>query len=233
MNWRLFLSRSWDETHAESEENRNQICRRRTRARIPDEIGHQPRADLALAMIDQLTDWGLAPPVVVADADYGENGTFRTALTTRGLEYIVQVKAAASMHPGDAVFEAPEYSGCGRPKKPGSRTKPIRAQVLAQSHPVSWRHGSRGTMTSRFATMRECVRRTGTYRGTRTGRCQRCGCWSNGPAPRSIPAITDCRLCPRTPASLRWSDWARFGGGSSMLTGNLSTSWAGITTRCW
>ena len=72
-------------------------------------------------MIDELTDWGLAPPVIVADAGYGDNGLFRTALSTRGLPYIVQVKAATSMHTQDAAFGSPEYSGRGRPKSPATR----------------------------------------------------------------------------------------------------------------
>ncbi|BAC18056.1 hypothetical protein HMPREF0290_0614 [Corynebacterium efficiens YS-314] len=69
-------------------------------------------------MIDELKAWGVNPPVVVADAGYGDNGLFRTALTTRGLDYVVQVKGLTSVHPGDVVFDTPEYSGFGRPKKP-------------------------------------------------------------------------------------------------------------------
>lgn len=160
LNWRLFLPRSWDETSATTEEERSQIRKRRDRARIPADVGHRPKADLALEMIDQLTDWGVTPPVVVADAGYGEYGTFRTALTARGIDYIVQVKAITSMHTNDAVYEVPEYSGTGRPRKPGYRTKPVQAQELAQSllikqyRPVSWRQGSKGTMTSRFTAVR-------------------------------------------------------------------------------
>lgn len=160
LNWRLFLPRSWDEAYADTPDDRAQARLRRARAKIPDTIRHQPKAELALEMIDELTDWGLAPPVIVADAGYGDNGLFRTALSTRGLPYIVQVKAATSMHTQDAAFGSPEYSGRGRPKKPGYQTPPVRAEVLAQSLPtrqyqqVSWRQGSKGTMTSRFAVTR-------------------------------------------------------------------------------
>ncbi|AST20712.1 MULTISPECIES: transposase [Corynebacterium] len=95
-----------------------------------------------------------------ADAGYGDNGAFRTALTTRRLDYVVQVKGLTSVHPGDVVFDTPEYSGFGRPKKPGYRTPPIQAQELAQSlpvtqyRPVSWRQGSKNTLTSRCAAVR-------------------------------------------------------------------------------
>ncbi|MGD7003892.1 IS701 family transposase [Corynebacterium halotolerans] len=160
LNWRLFLPRSWDDAHAKDEDERAQITRRRRLSRIPEDIGHQPKAELALEMIDELTAWGHSPPVVVADAGYGENGLFRTALTTRGLDYVVQVKASTSMHTGDAVYEIPAYSGHGRPKKPGYRTTPVQAEVLARSlpikqyRPVSWRQGSKGTLTSRFTAVR-------------------------------------------------------------------------------
>lgn len=83
------------------------------------EIEHQPKAELALEMIDELISWGITPPMIVADAGYGDNGLFRTALSARGLSYSVQAKAATSMHPGNAIFGAGEYAGRGRPKKPG------------------------------------------------------------------------------------------------------------------
>lgn len=118
LDWRLFLPTSWDETTADSEDERTQIRQRRARAQIPPGIGHRPKWELALEMIGELSHWGLSPPVVVADAGYGDNGLFRTALTTRGLAYIVQVKTTTSMHAADAVYETPEYSGRGKPPTP-------------------------------------------------------------------------------------------------------------------
>lgn len=111
-------------------------------------------------MIDELGDWGLAPPIVVADAGYGDNGFFRTALTTRGLAYIVQVKTTTSMHPADAVHVVPEYSGRGKPPIPRYLTQPVSVQEFAGSLPMaryrdgSWRQGSKGTLSSRFAAVR-------------------------------------------------------------------------------
>lgn len=137
LNWRLLLPASWDETTAVPEEERALIRQRRIKALIPAEIGHRPKWELACEMIDELHDWGVNPPVVVADAGYGDNGLFRTSLTTRGINYVVQVKGSTSVHPGDVVFDTPEYSGFGRPKKPGYRTKPIQAQGLAQSLPLA------------------------------------------------------------------------------------------------
>lgn len=51
LNWRLFLPHSWDEAYAETPDERAQTRLRRARAKIPDTIGHQPKADLALEMM--------------------------------------------------------------------------------------------------------------------------------------------------------------------------------------
>lgn len=137
LDWRLFLPASWDEATAELEEERALIRQHRDRALIPAEIGHRLKWELSVDMIDELHDWGVSPPVVVTDAGYCDNGAFRTALTTRGINYVVQVKGLTSVHPGDVIFDAPEYAGCGRPKKPGYRTPPVQAQELAQSLPMT------------------------------------------------------------------------------------------------
>lgn len=64
------------------------------------------------------------------------------------------------MRTQDTTYGVPEYWGMGRPKKPGYQSPPVRAEVLARSflpgqyRPVSWRHGRKGSMTSRFASVR-------------------------------------------------------------------------------
>ena len=138
LDWRLFLPASWDETTTNSEDERALIYQRRIKALIPADIGHRPKWELACEMIDELKAWGVSsPPVIVADAGYGDNGLFRTSLTTLGIDYVVQVKGLTSVYPGDLVFDAPKYSGLGRPKKPGCRTLPVQVQELAQSLPVT------------------------------------------------------------------------------------------------
>jgi SRSO17 transposase len=60
-----------------------------------------------LEMLDGLAVWGHTPPLVCADAEYGDSGVFRTGLTERGLAYVVQVKGATSVHPAGAAFVMP------------------------------------------------------------------------------------------------------------------------------
>lgn len=161
LDWRLFIPESWDDTYAQTNEAAEQAATRRVKAQIPDTVRNRPKWELALEMLDELASWGLAPPLVCADAGYGEIGAFRTSLTQRAVPYIVQVKSSTSMHPAAAAFELPAYSGRGRPPVRASyRDDPLQAKDLAATlapeafEQLTWRQGSRGTMTSRFAAVR-------------------------------------------------------------------------------
>lgn len=149
LGWRLFLPNIWD-----------QDAERRRRARIPEEIRHVPKWQLALEIIDQLIEWGLPRQVVQADGGYGDTTLFRTALEDRDLEYVVQVKGVTSAQPADAVPVAPEYQGRGRPPKPRYPDKPVnlRDLVLAvgqeQTRTIGWREGDRGPLASQFIAIR-------------------------------------------------------------------------------
>lgn len=170
LNWRLFLPESWDDQKQTPQQDAQQVRQRRARARIPDTQRHKAKWEQVLEMLDELATWGHRPPVVVADAGYGESSPFRTGLSTRGIPYVVAVKATTSVHPGDAAFGTPPYSGRGRPPVPGYLRAPVQVQALvtslAEADPqalqvVSWRTGSRrrrgnprGLMSSRFLATR-------------------------------------------------------------------------------
>lgn len=149
LGWRLFVPKSWD-----------QDAERRRRARIPEEVRHVPKWQLALQIIDQLLEWGLPRRVVQADGGYGDITAFRTGLEDRELEYVVQVKGVTSAQPADAVPVAPAYRGHGRPPVPRYPEKPssLRELVLAagreQVRTVGWREGDRGPLTSQFIALR-------------------------------------------------------------------------------
>ena len=53
--WRLFLPESWDDASAADVETASEIRRRRTRAKIPDEVRHREKWRLALDMLDEIT----------------------------------------------------------------------------------------------------------------------------------------------------------------------------------
>lgn len=156
LNWRLFLPASWDQTQAADPPTIEQIGLRRRRCAIPAGEQHRPKWQMAIEMLDELATWGLVPPVVVADAGYGDNAHLRAALAERGLRYAVQVKGQVTAHRAGIEPQTPSYSGLGPHPKPRYQTKPIslREHVLdaGRSAAVSltWRGGSKGNLTSQF-----------------------------------------------------------------------------------
>ncbi|WP_416875432.1 IS701 family transposase [Kitasatospora sp. SC0581] len=157
---RLFLPAAWDPEHAADEAAAARTGRRRAHCRIPADEGHRPKWRLAVEMLDELAARHLTPPVVVADAGYGDNAHFRNALDERVLHWIVRVKGLATAHPPDAVPRQPPYGGLGPRPKPRYRTRPVppaghvRAAGRAAARTITWRHGSHDHLTSDFIVLR-------------------------------------------------------------------------------
>jgi SRSO17 transposase len=153
LDWRLFIPEEWDE---QSEFNQQ----RREKAKLPEDICHVEKWRLALQMIDELRSWGLKPPVILGDGAYGDITEFRSGLEQRELEYVLDVKGATSAYSEGVQPERPEWQGAGRPPKPRYRQEPssLKALALAAGEQaavtVTWREGTRGKMTSRFAALR-------------------------------------------------------------------------------
>ncbi|GGU47264.1 hypothetical protein GCM10010289_79750 [Streptomyces violascens] len=66
---------------------------------MPTDIGHREKWPLALDILDDLTAWGVAPRVVLADTAYRTNAAFRSALTQRGLGYVLSVRSDVTAPP--------------------------------------------------------------------------------------------------------------------------------------
>lgn len=149
LDWRIFLPEAWDDDRE-----------RRARAHVPDDVRHREKWRLALDMIDELAGWGLRPPLVGADAGYGEITAFRQGLDEREIAYVVQVKAGTSAYREHVTLQQPEWSGRGRPPAPRYRQQPcpLKDLVIAagtgRAQTVTWRHGTRGPMRSRFVALR-------------------------------------------------------------------------------
>lgn len=166
LDWRLYLPESWDDQRCDDPETASAITARRRRNAIPTEERYRTKAVMALEMLDELISWGRTPPVIVADAGYGDSATFRQGLTDRDLAYVVAVKGATLAHPADAVPAAAAHSGRGRP--PTRRYPPAvtcRDLVLAAGvgalTEVTWRRGTKtgpgnptAVMRSRFVALR-------------------------------------------------------------------------------
>ncbi|MHA4854215.1 IS701 family transposase [Rhodococcus sp. MSC1_016] len=166
LDWRLYLPESWDDRCADDPAAAASIAARRRRSAIPDDERHRTKSVMALEMLDELISWGRTPPVIVADAGYGDSATFRQGLTDRDLVYVVAVKGATLAHPGDAVPAAAPYSGRGRPPtRRYAAAATCRDLVLAAGvealTEITWRRGTKtgpgnptAVMRSRFVALR-------------------------------------------------------------------------------
>ncbi|MBJ6636889.1 IS701 family transposase [Streptomyces sp. DHE7-1] len=150
LQWRMFLPKEW-----------NADTDRRTLTRVPPEVTHREKWRLALDMLDELTDWGMNPPVVVADAAYGTNAHLRAALSDRGIDYVLAVRADVSAHPFDAQPVAPERKGSvdcwpqPRYRQPAPSVAALAAGLGQEAFTsLTWRQGLRGQLRSRFAAVR-------------------------------------------------------------------------------
>lgn len=63
----------------------------------------------------ELIEWGRTPPVLNADAGYGDTIAFRQGLTDRKVGYVIAAKGATSAYLADAVPETAPYAARGRP----------------------------------------------------------------------------------------------------------------------
>jgi SRSO17 transposase len=150
IDWRLFLPPEWDDD-----------AERRRRAHVPDHERHRPKWQLALELLDELTAWDLAPPVVLADAADGKISQFRLGLEQRELAYVVQVPGTLSAYPEDTVPETLPYTGRGRPpvaryrRRRSSLKQLVEGAGSAAAQAVAWREGAAGELLgSRFVALR-------------------------------------------------------------------------------
>jgi SRSO17 transposase len=179
LDWRLFVPESWDDSCADTNEEAEAVAARRTRTQIPDSVRHHTKWALALEMLDELDAWGHRPPLICADAGYGEITEFRLELTRREIPYVVAVKSSTSVYPAETSPALMDYTGRGpRPHARRYQDDPLQIKELvtgtgpdALTH-LTWRHGTRtsgsnpdAAMSSRFAAVRVRPANRGIPRG--------------------------------------------------------------------
>jgi SRSO17 transposase len=138
--------------------------KRRKKTGVPEEIQFQTKPEIALEQIRRAGERGIPQGVVLADAGYGSDTGFRTALTKMEMAYVMGVQSTVTVwKPGEEPKPAPAYPGTGRPRKllqRDRRHQPISAKELALSLPadawkkVRWRQGVKKKLQSRFAALR-------------------------------------------------------------------------------
>ncbi|KIZ42058.1 MULTISPECIES: IS701 family transposase [Rhodopseudomonas] len=144
---RLFLPESWTSDLA-----------RLDRAGVPD--GHhayRTKPEIALAEIDRVRSAGVRFGCVLADAGYGLSGHFRQGLSERGLTWAVGIPFKQKVYPADVTMIFP-VAGRGRPRKNAiPDITSVSAQTMLEAAPwrkVSWRRGTKGRLSARFAAIR-------------------------------------------------------------------------------
>jgi SRSO17 transposase len=144
---RLFLPESWT---ADPDRLR--------RAGVPTECqAPMSKPEIAIEEIDRLRTTGLRFGAVLADAGYGLSAPFRQALSERGLRWAVGIPRHQKVYPADVALIFPA-AGRGRPRQrhiPDQKSKAAEA-ILAEAtwRPVSWRRGTKGRLSARFAAVR-------------------------------------------------------------------------------
>jgi SRSO17 transposase len=150
VSWRLFLPEDWIKDRA-----------RRQEASIPAEVVHRTKQALALELIAQARDWSLPAGLVLADSAYGNDFDFRAELRARGLGYAVAIESNTMVWLEDPAVPLPPPNGRrGRPRRhPPLTDLPPVFSLLAVAgklppaawRTVTWRAGTKGPQTSRFA----------------------------------------------------------------------------------
>jgi len=134
---------------------------KRQEAAIPQDVTFQTKWQLALALIDRAIEWGIKPGVVAADAGYGVTADFRRGLVKRGLQFAVGITSSVAVWLEAVNISPPAYPGKGRPRRiPAGLPRGSSVLELGQQLPseawqaITWREGTKGPMTSRFAALR-------------------------------------------------------------------------------
>jgi SRSO17 transposase len=150
LDWALYLPEKWV---------RDPV--RRKEAGVPEEITFKTKPELALDLIDEVKAWGLQDRLVLTDSGYGDVYEFRQGLRNRGLNYVVQVSGGLMAWTEDPHPAEPPMKRGGkipRTRFYASDFPPPRSLCqIAKDLPsqswkkVTWREGTKGSLSSRFA----------------------------------------------------------------------------------
>jgi SRSO17 transposase len=144
---RLFLPESWIGD-----------VDRMAKAGVPEERRlARTKPEIALAEIDRIRAAGVRFGTVLADAGYGLSAPFRHGLDARGLQWAVGIPKHQKVYPNDVKLVFP-IAGRGRPRKrhvPDQLSVPAEDMLAkAKWRRLSWRKGTKGSLTAAFAAVR-------------------------------------------------------------------------------
>ena len=144
---RLFLPESWTGDPS-----------RMAKAGVPEPF-HDARSkpEMALEEIDRLMAAGVRFGTVLADAGYGLSSPFRQNLSARALTWAVGIPKHQKVYPANVSLIFP-VAGRGRPRNNHiPDVLSVAAENILATAPwkkVSWRRGTKGSLSARFAALR-------------------------------------------------------------------------------
>ena len=142
---RLFLPQEWT---ADAE--------RLERAGVPEAWRTaRTKPEIALAEIDRAIAAGVRFGCALADAGYGISASFRAGLSARGLRWAVGVPRILKVYPADVTLPAPPAGSRRKLSEPDQRSRPAEEGLAdAAWRRVTWRRGTKGRLSARFAAVR-------------------------------------------------------------------------------
>jgi SRSO17 transposase len=149
--YQLFLPQVWADDPA-----------RRAKAGVPAAINFETKTAIALGQLRQALAAGVPVGIVLGDVAYGDETAFRVGVTDLGLRYVLGVRSGTSVW---APGTDPPLPWSGRGRRPtrlrrDAENQPVTLKALALSLPaqdwrkVTWREGTQGKLSSRFAAVR-------------------------------------------------------------------------------
>jgi len=153
IEFRLYLPEKWAKDR-----------RRRKKAGVPKEVKFLTKPEIALEQIRAAKAGGVGVGIVLADAAYGNDTSWREELSEMELEYCVGVQSVTTVwSKGTGPLPPKPRKKMGRPPtrwRRGAGAKPVSVKELAESLParrwrtVEWREGTNTKLSSRFAALR-------------------------------------------------------------------------------
>src|SRR5919199_2789671 len=134
---------------------------RRDKAGVPAAIRFETKTVIALGQLRQALASGVPVGIVLGDPAYGDETDFRVGVADLGLPYMLGVRSGTSVWaPGTEPLPPLPWSGRGRRPtrlRRDAEHQPVALKPLALSLPartwrhVTWREGTQGELSSRFA----------------------------------------------------------------------------------
>ena len=163
--WQLYLPKSWGE-----DRDRCDVVG------VPEDIEFSTKAQIALSELQQCHERGIPHGIVLADAAYGNDNSFREGLDALGLSYVVGTKSNTSVWgPGVHPIKPTLTKDQGRQSIRFKYTKghrPESVKTIAMDlkdsawQYIEWRAGTNDTLGGWFSALRVRVAHRDNTRGT-------------------------------------------------------------------